>query len=286
MRFAQRSVLAISVLLLSVAILAPGAAAQEAADSTDAKQQAKEARINEYLRKKELQRLEREMSRQEGSALEVEQRQLAEPTSSGSAPEAAAQRSPTPSSSLPKDLARVQEQVRRTSLAQDPTVDNILGLIDRQMASPHQLAAFGNFLSEHGMQSEAIEYYRVAVRLIDDDPVLWVNLGTLHRKIDERSEAVSAYSRALAINPNYGLAHYNLGAIRDSQGKYKQAIEEYKIALTLEPSLGDPEFNPQAANNRHLTTVKMMLYGETLGSAGMPLTDIPGQKIEADSGSE
>ena len=59
MRFAQRSVLAAFVLLLSAAILVPAAGAQEATEPVDAKAQAKEERINEYLRKKELQRLER-----------------------------------------------------------------------------------------------------------------------------------------------------------------------------------------------------------------------------------
>jgi tetratricopeptide (TPR) repeat protein len=295
MRFAQRTVLAASALLFSAAILIPGAAAQEATDSTDAKQQAKEARIAEYLRKKEMQRLEREMGRQESRALEVEQRQLAESTATGAAPETAVQGTPPPTPSaaavpppgaLPKQLARAQQRVRATSLSKDPTVDKLLDLIDRQLASPYQLAAFGNFLAEHGMQREAVEYYRVALRLVDDDPVLWVNLGTLYRQLGEQSQAASAYSRALSIDPNYGLAHYNLGAIRDGQGKYKQAIEEYKTALTLEPTLGDPEFNPQAANNRYLSTVKMMLYSETVGSSAMPLTDIPGQKIEADTGRE
>jgi len=296
MRFAQHSVLAAFVLLLSAAILVPAAGAQEATEPVDAKAQAKEERINEYLRKKELQRLEREMNRQEGRALEVEQRQIAESTAATAAvPETAVAGAPPlepsaaavpPPSGLPKQLARAQQRVRMTSLAKDPTVSSILNLIDQQKASPHQLAAFGNFLSEHGMQREAVEYYRVAVRLAEDDPVLWVNLGTVHRQLDEQSEAVSAYSRALAIDPNYALAHYNLGAIRDSQGKYKKAIEEYKIALSLEPTLGDPEFNPQAANNRHLTIVKMMLYDETIGSSSIPLTDIPGQKIEADSGVE
>jgi len=295
MKFAQRSVLAALVLLLSAPILVPAAGAQEATEPADAKAQAKEERINEYLRKKELQRLEREMNGQEGRALEVEQRQIAESTSAAAVPETAVAGAPPlepsaaaapPPSGLPKQLARAQQRVRMTSLSKDPTVASILDLIDRQMASPHQLAAFGNFLSEHGMQREAVEYYRVAVRLAEDDPVLWVNLGTVHRQLGEQSDAISAYSRALSIDPNYALAHYNLGAVRDSQGKYKKAIEEYKIAIALEPTLGDPEFNPQAANNRHLTIVKMMLYDETIGSASIPLTDIPGEKIEAGSGVE
>ena len=38
-----------------------------------------------------------------------------------------------------------------TQLAQDPTVQEYLVMIDEQLASPHQLAAFGSFLAQNGM---------------------------------------------------------------------------------------------------------------------------------------
>ena len=128
----------------------------------------------------------------------------------------------------------------------------------------------------------------MALRLVKDDPVIWVNAGTLHRKLDELSAAASAYARALSINPNYALAHYNLGAVQDSQGKYKEALKSYKLALTLDPTLGDPMYNPQAANNTHLSTVKLMIYKEQIGTAGLPLVEIPVQETQtgAESGGE
>jgi hypothetical protein len=182
---------------------------------------------------------------------------------------------PAPRSRLPRALARAQDHVRHTSLGADPTVQQLLAAIDRQEASPQQLAAFGSFLAEHGLIRDALAYYEVALRLLNNDPVLWVNYGTLHRKLDDLSAATDAYARALSINPNYSLAHYNLGAVMDTQGKYEEAIEEYKIALRLDPLLGDPAYNPQAANNGRLIAVKLLLYEERAGNAGLPLAAVP-----------
>lgn len=297
----QRFARVAGTLVLGVLLLVPAAqarkgqedpAAEAAADQLSPeqrKQQAKEERIAEYLRKKEEQRLQREMEK-EAAALEVEKRQLAEESAAAAAGAQATTPAPVPPpekgaahSALPKDLARAQERVRKSDLASDPTVQAIMAAIDQQLASAQQLAAFGNFVSEAGMHREALEYYRVAVRIEPDDPVLWVNLGTLHRKLGELSAAQSAYARALAIHPNYALAHYNIGAILDQRDKYEQAIESYKTALRLDPNLGDPEYNPQVVGNDLLTTVKLLLYEETIGTAGLPLVNVADGEADSDT---
>ncbi len=280
----------------AAALLGPAAAqqsppdpgvAQEAAradeESAEArKARAKEERIAEYLRKQEEKRLTRAEAR---SARELERIQAREATgaATGAAPAGAAA-APLPTrrrAALPRDLARAQARVRQTGMAADPGVAALLDKIDRQLASPHELAAFANFISEHGLHREALEYYRVAVRLIADDPVLWVNLGTLQRKLHDPAAAMSAYSRALAINPNYALAHYNIGAILDDRGKYHGALEAYKVALRLDPTLSDPAVNPQAATNDNLATVKLLLYEEEIGGSGLPLIEVAAEAVPA-----
>jgi len=176
---------------------------------------------------------------------------------------------------LPRNLARVQETVRRSAVGQDPTVQIYLDRIDREEATPHELAAFGNFLSDSGLTREALEYYRAALSTERKDPLLWLNLGTLHRKLGEASPALAAYSRTLSLDSNNALAHYNVGVILDSQGKYEDAIEAYTVALTLDPSLGDPTVNPKAANNERLLAVKLRLYQQQAGTLGTPLVNIP-----------
>jgi len=172
-----------------------------------------------------------------------------------------------------------QDAVRASSVGQDPSVQSYLDLIDRQEASAYELAAFGNFLAESGLRPEALVYYSVAVNLVDDDPVLWLNLGSLHRQLGDLSAATSAYGRVLRLDANNALAHFNLGTIFDAQKKYESAIEAYTVALTLDPALGDPAQNPQAANNSRLLAVKLMLYQQGTGSLGTSLVDIPEGKL-------
>jgi tetratricopeptide (TPR) repeat protein len=177
---------------------------------------------------------------------------------------------------------RAQQAVRDSAVGQDPTVQSYLDLIDRQEASPYQLAAFGNFVAESGMPGIAEVYYSVALSMEQEDPLLWTNLGTLHRQQGELSNAVSAYSRALKLNPNHAMAHYNMASVLDEQGRYEDAIEAYTVALTLDPSLGDPATNPQAANNPRLLEVKLLLYRQRIGSLGTPLIEVPSGHLVTD----
>lgn len=287
-------------LLLVLAGSLPATAQQAAEDSQDSaeaqltkkekKERAKQARIDEYLRKKEERRARREQRRLEKERQEAERADDRSPAPSKAAPVAVAadetgkkkkKRSARRSETvrLPKGLARAQETVRSNPLGQDPSVREYLELIDRAEASPHQLAAFGNFLSQNGMNNLALEYYGVALSIERKDPVLWLNVGTLHRQLKEYDQAAGAYSRALSLDPNNAFAHYNLGSVLDEMGEYDDAIEEYRLALTLDPSLGDPATNPQAANNERLLAVKLMLYEQQVGSAGLPLVDVPGGAV-------
>jgi tetratricopeptide (TPR) repeat protein len=264
------------------------------------KQEAKERRIQEYLRKREERRARKEADRSsreteqvETQAREIEQRQLAAEEEAArkalqagvAQPESVAVTTPQPSkkrrkagaerSRLPRGLARAQSNVRATELALDPTVQEYLTLIDEQGASPHQLAAFGSFVAQNGMTRDALEYYDVALRLASDDPVLWINVGILQMQTKNLSAAVSSFSRALSINPNSAVAHYNIGAALDEMNKYEEAVASYKTALSLDPSLGDPSQNPQAANNDLLLAVKLMIYQDQAGSLSHPLLDVP-----------
>jgi tetratricopeptide (TPR) repeat protein len=265
----------IPLLLVASLVAGPGAVTSIAAQETaEDKEAAKEARISEYLRKKEERRARRDLERTEKEVAGA--RAEESPAADAAGPEAAED------VVLPRSLQRVQDRVRESQLGQDPTVQRYLDLIASGEASAQQLAAFGNFLGQNLMLREALEYYAVALFLDEDDALMWANVGTLHRQLGEMSNAVSAYARSLSIDPHNGYTHYNLGATLDEMGKYKDAIEEYKVALTLDPSLGEPETNPQAVNNDRLLAVKLMLYNEHGGSVGLPLVDVPDGEANAE----
>jgi len=239
------------------------------------KQKAKEARIEEYLRKKEQRLAEKE-------AREFEKQEQKAASQAETAAAAVGAEAVMSGSNLPRELAMAQDAVRASSIGEDPSVQRYLDLIDQEEASAYELAAFGNFLAESGLRPEALVYYSVAIDLVQEDPVLWLNLGSLHRQLGNYSAATSAYGRVLQLDPNNALAHYNLATIFDAQKKYESAIEAYTVALTLDPALGDPSSNPQAANNKRLLAVKLMLYQQGTGSIGTPLVDIPEGQLSED----
>jgi tetratricopeptide (TPR) repeat protein len=296
-RFAGIACASIFILIALLALALSPALAQETADDQAAKEEAKErakqARIEQYLRKKEERRAKREMERAgkpvpdktvEPVAVAIEAEtepaaeiEIAKPPKQKNAKAGKSKRDRV---YMPRGLARVQESLREGDIGRDPTVRAYLDLIDRGEASPHQLAAFGNFLSQNGMTRDAMEYYAVALGMEENDALLWMNAGTLHRQMQEFSMAANAYGKALSIDPNNAFAHYNLGSVFDEMGKYEEAIEEYKLALMLDPTLGDPAYNPQAANNEQLLAVKLMLYQEQTGALGLPLVELPGGSLE------
>ena len=48
-------------------------------------------------------------------------------------------------------------------------------------------------------------------------------------------------------------------------------------------AIGDPAYNPQAVGNKNLETVRLMLYEENIGTAGLPLVDVGPAEEEGDS---
>jgi len=249
------------------------------------REKAKQQRIEEYLRKREERRARQTQERLEKESAKAQKSAAAADPAAAETPlEAELAEGEEPAEILiPQSIAEIHTRLRAGPLGQNPTVVNYMELIERADASPSQLAAFGNFLSQNGMTRDAVEYYALALSIEQEDPVLWLNVGTLHRQLGEFSTAEDTYRQSLALDPNNGYAHYNLASVLDSLGKYDEAIAEYRTALLLDPNLGDPTVNPQAANNDRLLAVKLMIYKEQEGAVGLPLVEVPGGSPESDA---
>ncbi len=297
-------------LIFLFALVAPLPLIAQASDPAEAKKEAKaearEARIQEYVRKKE-QRLARREAEEARKTEEAAAQRTAETMARD---QAAAQPAPQPVAvsdaaqsaekvdprktkrekkargrrdargHLPRSLMKVHASLRASDFGQDPTVAKYLDLIETGEASAQQIAAFGNFLGQAARTETALAYYDLALGLDDGDTTIWLNAGTLQRQVGNLGAAAGAYVEVLRIDSAHAYAHYNLGAVLDEMGEYDDAIEEYKIALTLEPTLGDPAINPQAANNEKLMAVRMLLYKEQSGGLVLPLVTVPNGQID------
>ncbi len=187
------------------------------------------------------------------------------------APPPASPPKPRPRSGVPASVSRVATQLSVTPLAADPEVSRHIEAIERGDVGPERLNDLAVLLGRRGYTTAAISVQEEAVKRSPKNPLLWLNLGTLHRDARLTHLAERDYRRAASLDPLNALAHYNLGAIREARGDYDGAVEFYKKALRLDPSLADPRHNPQVVNTQLLLAVQLQLYQEMAGALGLPL---------------
>src|SRR5262249_41002632 len=95
--------------------------------------------------------------------------------------------------------------------------------------------------------AEAAGFYRAALAVRAQSPVVWNNLGDALRLQGKLAEAEAAYRQAIKFNPdtikpNPGLAvaYHHLGIALHMQGKLKEAEAAYRQAIDLNP--GDDSY--------------------------------------------
>jgi tetratricopeptide (TPR) repeat protein len=188
---------------------------------------------------------------------------------------AVVEKKPAPKSPMPASLVKTHARLQKSPLGAEPAAKALLDAVQSPSVTGDQVNQLAVTLGRRGAYRDAIAYQEWTVRLSPDNPTFWVNLGTMHRALDEQSAAGSAYKRALGIDPNNAPAHYNLGAVYERQGDYDNAVDQYRIALILDPQLADPKINPQIVNNDRLMVVQLLNYSRQSGSASLPLTAAP-----------
>jgi tetratricopeptide (TPR) repeat protein len=90
---------------------------------------------------------------------------------------------------------------------------------------------------------KAEKVLRQAIRLKNDDPNSWSNLGAVLKVQGKYDGAVKAFKRAIALNPNYLNAWINLGATLFEMGDEKGS----RWAM-IQASKSNPELFASAVN--------------------------------------
>ena len=97
------------------------------------------------------------------------------------------------------------------------------------------VARFGDFQRLLGNNQEAEKYFRRAVDLAPDLPVLHSNLGVLYVDMARYEDARTELTRALELEPDMRAALNNLGAIYQYQGRDPDAIRIFERARSKGP---------------------------------------------------
>ena len=101
----------------------------------------------------------------------------------------------------------------------------------------------GFYLSGQGRTAEAMENYRLSLKINPAYEDALNNLGYALAGQKKYAEAIPLYEAALRIRPNHAEVHNNLGNALSETGKIDEAIQHYLIVLQQKPDHADAHNN-------------------------------------------
>ena len=101
----------------------------------------------------------------------------------------------------------------------------------------------GFFMSGHGKTAEAMENYRMSLKINPAYEDALNNMGYALAGQKKYREAIPYYEAALRIRPSHAEVHNNLGNALSETGKIDEAIQHYLIALKQNPDHADAHNN-------------------------------------------
>jgi tetratricopeptide (TPR) repeat protein len=114
--------------------------------------------------------------------------------------------------------------------------ESILSLMVVAPKSAHMHELMAHELAKHGHAAEAIENFRLALKIAPQLPGLHYELAEmLNGSAEGREEAASEYKKALALNPFDEASECRLGDIAAQRNDLKEAYDRYTRALQLRP---------------------------------------------------
>lgn len=90
----------------------------------------------------------------------------------------------------------------------------------------------------------AIKLLSKAIKINQNHPVTYFNLGLAHQELKKFDAAIAHYNKAIALKPDYVEAYSNLGDVLYGLKQLEAAIASYDSALSINPNFAD------ALNNR------------------------------------
>ncbi|NLS97717.1 MAG: tetratricopeptide repeat protein [Planctomycetaceae bacterium] len=101
----------------------------------------------------------------------------------------------------------------------------------------------GNVHQGQGEFDKAIDYYRKAIALHADDPLVHYNFGVALACVGRLDEAIEAYKKTIELHPNHAVAKNNLGNTLLLRGHPEQALAYCREAIRLDPDFAEAHFN-------------------------------------------
>jgi tetratricopeptide (TPR) repeat protein len=137
------------------------------------------------------------------------------------------------------EFKKAQEVFSLAAQRAHPTPTAIDPFIAGKLANEHY--KLGNIYLDFGMNDEAIDEYKKAIKLFPRLPDVHTKLGIALRNKGLTEDAIVHFIKAKELNPNYGPAWIQLGLSYYMKGHAGLAFEEWEKALKQNPNLKEAE---------------------------------------------
>jgi tetratricopeptide (TPR) repeat protein len=110
-----------------------------------------------------------------------------------------------------------------------------------ESAQPYN--ALGDALRLENRAGEAVEYYKLGLRMNPNNPNIEANIGLSYAALGQVDQAIRHLEQAIRLMPGYGEAYNNLGVAYIQKGQIDAAIRMFQTALRLKPNLANAHYN-------------------------------------------
>jgi tetratricopeptide (TPR) repeat protein len=99
---------------------------------------------------------------------------------------------------------------------------------------------FATALAQQGKYDEAVEHYRIAIRLLaEPDSEILYNLACTYNNLGRYTEAIDTFRQAIKVKPNFPLAYLHLGNVYHKLSRFTEAENAYKKAIEINPGFAE-----------------------------------------------
>jgi len=124
----------------------------------------------------------------------------------------------------------------RAKAYQDSALASFDAALERDPGHVRALVHRGLVLEDLERRYEALEMYRSAARVAPEDPLPYINLGSLlYFGFQKTYEAKEALTKALELDPENPDAHFNLGVLFADARLFQEARAEWEKVLEVDP---------------------------------------------------
>jgi len=132
-------------------------------------------------------------------------------------------------------------------LLDEGRADEALEMIDQALALELESSvAFrleGRAYHQLGLLEDAIDSYRQAILIDDEDVWSMNNMGLIYIEQERFDEALRPLARAVELSPDVAIFHNNLGVALEQAGHYRAAEDAFRAVLVIDDAYEKAEVN-------------------------------------------